>query len=93
MSLVDCALKPAKTTLNWRPQGCPNQITLRSKVGAAGFEPATSRTRTVRATGLRYAPNETWNILAQLQYTDKLFELVGVSVRPGSDTDIFNSRI
>ncbi len=25
-------------------------------VGAAGFEPATSRTRTVRATGLRYAP-------------------------------------
>ena len=25
-------------------------------VGAAGFEPATSRTRTERATGLRYAP-------------------------------------
>ena len=26
------------------------------KVGAEGFEPSTSRTRTVRATGLRYAP-------------------------------------
>jgi hypothetical protein len=31
----------------------------------------------VRATGLRYAPNETWNILAQLQNMDKLFELFG----------------
>ena len=26
-------------------------------VGAGGFEPPASRTRTVRATGLRYAPN------------------------------------
>ena len=30
---------------------------LLEKVGAGGFEPPTSRTRTVRATGLRYAPN------------------------------------
>ena len=75
------------------PQGYPNQLSLRSTVGAAGFEPATSRTRTVRATGLRYAPNETWNILAQLQNTDTLFELVGVSVRAGSSMDKYNSRI
>ena len=27
-------------------------------VGAPGFEPGTSRTQTVRATGLRHAPNE-----------------------------------
>jgi hypothetical protein len=30
---------------------------MRAAVGAAGFEPATSRTRTVRSTGLSHAPN------------------------------------
>jgi hypothetical protein len=30
----------------------------RAKVGATGFEPATSSSRTKRATGLRYAPNK-----------------------------------
>ena len=33
---------------------------LRRLVGATGFEPATSSSRTKRATGLRYAPNK-WN--------------------------------
>jgi hypothetical protein len=34
-------------------------ISMRALVGAAGFEPATSRTRTVRSTGLSHAPNLT----------------------------------
>ncbi len=43
-------------------QGVPQQKganqrgRLPQKVGARGLEPPTSRTRTVRATGLRYAP-------------------------------------
>ncbi len=32
-----------------------------SEVGAAGFEPTTSTSRTWRATGLRYAPNYSTN--------------------------------
>ncbi len=36
-------------------------------VGVAGFEPTTSSSRTTRATGLRYTPN---NILKLINFTD-----------------------
>ncbi len=49
LSHVDYALKPAKSTLNRRPHGYPNRLAVRSTVGAGGFEPPTSRTRTVRS--------------------------------------------
>jgi hypothetical protein len=35
----------------------PRQI----NVGITGFEPATSSSRTTRATGLRYIPNACWS--------------------------------
>jgi hypothetical protein len=43
-----------------------------SLVGAGGFEPPASRTRTVRATGLRYAPIKTDYTLTNLNLTIKI---------------------
>ena len=43
-------------------------------VGACGFEPQTSRTRTVRATKLRYAPNA-WDYTADQAFDKRLWFL------------------
>src|SRR2546429_9958955 len=50
------SLKATQGSSNWRSIGVGNGSTLGKLVGAPGFEPGTSRTPSVRATRLRYAP-------------------------------------
>src|SRR5437899_3197800 len=50
------SLKGTQGSSNWRSVGIGNGSTLGKLVGAPGFEPGTSRTPSVRATRLRYAP-------------------------------------
>ena len=52
------------TLEGWSATVTPYPRVPSSEVGAPGFEPGTSRTQTVRATGLRHAPN------AALCYSD-----------------------
>ena len=42
----------------FRLRKLPSQRWVIPPIGAPGFEPGTSPTRTVRATGLRHAPND-----------------------------------
>lgn len=48
-------------------------------VGARGFEPRTSRTRTVRATGLRHAPN--YGIVTHAQFGGQWLQMMGRRLR------------
>ncbi len=65
LSYMDCALTPAKSTLNRRPHGYPNRLAVRSTVGAGGFEPPTSRTRTVRSIRTEPRPDRIDEIIPQ----------------------------
>src|SRR5205823_14550353 len=57
MSAADLPVTRSARVLGDRPPaGDAGRRTLRQMVGARGFEPPTSRSRTVRATRLRYAP-------------------------------------
>jgi hypothetical protein len=60
----------------------------RWKVGATGFEPATSCSRSRRATGLRYAPNKTANERSSARKSKLTAYLRGTNTRParGSTT-------
>lgn len=46
---------------------------MRTIVGAAGFEPTASSTRTMRATGLRYAPNDAKNTFDTLRLSTSAY--------------------
>jgi hypothetical protein len=56
LELTTFSLARRRSTTELRPQGGEGLPPLREVVGARGFEPPTSRSRSVCATGLRYAP-------------------------------------
>src|SRR5262249_8692640 len=67
----------ARTHATVRQPGLGHR-TVREMVGARGFEPPTSRSRTVRATRLRYAPNATRFIVQGRRACTRLSSFPGV---------------